>query len=53
MDEWANATKILSEHVNNDQIRYEETIIDGFENAPEALRNVLTGKNFGKQIIKV
>ena len=53
MDEWANATKILSESINNDQIRYEETITDGFENAPQALRDVLSGKNFGKQIIKV
>ena len=25
----------------------------GFENAPQALRDVLTGKNFGKQLIEI
>ena len=29
------------------------TITNGFENAPQALRDVLTGKNFGKQIIEI
>ena len=53
MNEWADATSVLSDHVMNDEIRYEETITDGFENAPQALRDVLTGKNFGKQIIKI
>ena len=53
MDEWQNATQILSNHVAKDEIKYKETITKGFENAPQALRDVLTGKNFGKQIIKI
>ena len=36
-----------------EEIKYKETITEGFENAPQALRDVLTGKNFGKQIIKI
>ena len=28
-------------------------ITKGFENAPQALRDVLSGKNFGKQIIQI
>ena len=35
------------------KIKYEETITEGFENAPQGLRDVLSGKNFGKQVIKV
>jgi NADPH-dependent curcumin reductase CurA len=31
----------------------EKPITDGFRNAPQALRDVLSGKNFGKQIIKI
>jgi len=31
-------------------IKYKETITEGFENAPQALRDVLSGKNFGKAI---
>ena len=53
MHEWDKATKILSEYVGNNEIKYKETITEGFENAPQALRDVLTGKNFGKQIIKI
>jgi NADPH-dependent curcumin reductase CurA len=32
---------------------YRETIIDGLENAPEALSMVLNGDNFGKMIVKI
>ena len=36
-----------------DKIKFKETITKGFENAPQALRDVLSGKNFGKQIIEI
>ena len=55
--EWLNqfekATSILHEHVKNGDIKFRETITPGFENAPQGLRDVLSGKNFGKQIIKI
>ena len=53
MDEWQAATKELSQLVKNNKIIYKETITKDFENAPQALRDVLTGKNFGKQLIEV
>ena len=34
-------------------IKFRETITPGFENAPQGLRDVLSGKNFVKQIIKI
>ena len=34
-------------------LRYRETIIEGLEQAPEALAMVLGGENFGKMIVKV
>mgnify|MGYP001062161766 CR=1 FL=1 len=52
-DQWEVATKELLELVNENKIFYRETITDGFKNAPQALRDVLSGKNFGKQIIKI
>lgn len=52
-DEWANVTAELSALVQEGKVVYRETITEGFENAPQGLRDVLTGKNFGKQIIKV
>ena len=53
MNEWENATSTLLKYILNNDIKYKETITKGFENAPQALRDVLTGKNFGKQLIEV
>jgi NADPH-dependent curcumin reductase CurA len=53
MNEWEMATKEILKLVSEDKMRYRETITKGFENAPQALRDVLTGKNFGKQIIEI
>ena len=51
--EWREATEELSQWISEGKIKYEETITEGFENAPQGLRDVLSGKNFGKQLIKV
>ena len=53
MNEFEKTTSVLHEHVKNGDIKYRETITEGFDNAPQALRDVLSGKNFGKQIIKI
>jgi NADPH-dependent curcumin reductase CurA len=53
MDEWESATKEILNLVSKEKILFRETITNGFENAPQALRDVLTGKNFGKQIIEI
>ena len=53
MDEWESATKEILDLVSEEKILFRETITNGFENAPQALRDVLTGKNFGKQIIEI
>lgn len=34
-------------------LKYRETIVDGLENAPEALAMVLDGGNFGKMIVRI
>jgi NADPH-dependent curcumin reductase CurA len=39
--------------VANGSLRYRETIIDGLENAPDALAQVLGGGNFGKMLVRV
>ena len=53
INHFEKATSILHEHVKNGDIKFRETITPGFENAPQGLRDVLSGKNFGKQIIKI
>ena len=53
MNEWDAVTNELSQLVLEDKLRFKETITEGFENAPQGLRDVLSGKNFGKQLIKI
>ena len=53
LNEWEKATKEITNLIEADKIFYKETITKGIENAPQALRDVLTGKNFGKQLIEI
>ena len=53
LNEWEEATKEITNLIEADKIFYKETITKGSENAPQALRDVLTGKNFGKQLIEI
>jgi NADPH-dependent curcumin reductase len=39
--------------VQTGEIRYREDIVDGLENAPQALMGMLDGHNFGKLIVRV
>ena len=49
-DEWL---EVGGQWVREGKLKYHESIKDGLENAPEALMDVLAGRNFGKQIVKV
>ncbi|THH36804.1 NADP-dependent oxidoreductase [Aliishimia ponticola] len=35
------------------KVQYREQVVEGLENAPEALNDVLTGRSFGKMVVKV
>jgi NADPH-dependent curcumin reductase CurA len=35
------------------QVKYREDVVEGLENAPQALIGLLEGRNFGKLLIKV
>jgi NADPH-dependent curcumin reductase CurA len=43
----------VSKGITDGLINYREDIVDGLENAPEALLGMLEGKNFGKLLIRV
>jgi NADPH-dependent curcumin reductase CurA len=45
--------KEVTEWLKSGKIQYRETIATGIENTPQAMLDVLTGKNFGKQVVKV
>lgn len=52
-DRWVEATRLLGSWINDGRLKYKESIGEGLENAPELLRGLLKGKNFGKQLVKI
>ena len=52
-DYWPTALADLSAWVKEGRIKFKEDISEGLASAPEAFIRMLTGKNFGKQLVKV
>ena len=53
MQVWPEARRELAGLVADGQLKYRETVAQGIESAPEAFMGLLTGKNFGKQLVKL
>ncbi|SFS41169.1 NADP-dependent oxidoreductase [Marininema halotolerans] len=49
----AEGTKQLGEWVSQGKIVYQENIVEGLENTPEAFLGLFSGENLGKQLVKV
>jgi NADPH-dependent curcumin reductase CurA len=47
------ALQRLSEWQRAGKIRFKEDVLDGIERMPKAFLRLLSGKNFGKQIVKI
>jgi NADPH-dependent curcumin reductase CurA len=45
--------KEMSTWLAEGKIKFREDIVDGLENAPQAFRGLLEGKNFGKLVVRV
>jgi NADPH-dependent curcumin reductase CurA len=43
----------MSAWVSDGSVRYREDVVEGLEQAPEAFRGLLTGRNFGKLLVRV
>ncbi|MFC6766326.1 MDR family NADP-dependent oxidoreductase, partial [Natrinema soli] len=52
-DRWGEALERLSTFIREDEIRYRENVVEGFENAPDAFLGLFEGENIGKQLVKV
>lgn len=52
-DVWPAALAELGGHVAARRIKYRESIVNGLESAPQALIDLLAGRNFGKQLVKL
>ncbi len=50
---FGEATRDLARWVQEGKLQYQEHIIEGFENLPNAFFGLFTGENTGKQLVKV
>ncbi|GAA2095728.1 MULTISPECIES: NADP-dependent oxidoreductase [Brevibacterium] len=49
----ADFLRDMTEWVRSGQVRYQEDVIDGFDDVVGAFNDMLAGRNFGKTVIKV
>jgi prostaglandin reductase 1 len=49
---WPEANKIMGQWIKEGKLKFRETVVDGFENMPQAFMDLLDGKNVGKMIVK-
>lgn len=47
------AIKQLAAWLKEDELKYSETIVEGFDNIPQAFLDLFKGKNQGKMVVKV
>lgn len=52
-DRYGEALKELGGYLAQGKLRYRESVVQGLENAPRGLMDLLNGKNFGKQLVKL
>jgi NADPH2:quinone reductase len=52
-DRFLDAMTYLGDMYGRGKLRYEETIVQGFEQAPGALRRLFTGEKTGKLLVHV
>jgi NADPH-dependent curcumin reductase CurA len=45
--------KQLAAWLGEGKLKYAESVVEGFENTPQAFIGLFTGENLGKQIVKV
>jgi NADPH-dependent curcumin reductase len=52
-DRYGEALKTLGGLVAEGKLKYKESVVQGLDNAPRGLIDLLAGKNFGKQLVKL
>ncbi|MDX1761209.1 MAG: NADP-dependent oxidoreductase [Christiangramia sp.] len=53
VEDFQSAISELAGWLKSGKLRYDETIVEGFENTPQAFIDLFEGKNMGKMLVKV
>ena len=51
--DYPKAINELAGWLQSGKLKYDETIVEGFENTPQAFIDLFDGKNTGKMLVKV
>ena len=52
-DQYVHFLADMADWVRDGRVQYREDVVDGLTSAPEALIGMLSGRNFGKLLIRV
>jgi len=52
-DQFERAVKELGSWLQSGKLKYDETVVEGFENTPQAFIDLFDGKNTGKMVVKL
>ncbi|WP_373058289.1 NADP-dependent oxidoreductase [Zunongwangia sp. H14] len=52
-EDFPDAIKQLAQWLKEGKLKYEETVVEGFEKIPQAFLDLFEGKNKGKMVVKV
>ena len=52
LDRWMEGITQMAQWIREGKIKTEETVVEGFENMPEAFKGLFTGANKGKMVVK-
>ena len=52
-DRYPEGVQALAGHLAQGKLKYRESVVEGIENAPKGFLALLTGGNFGKQLVKL
>jgi NADPH-dependent curcumin reductase CurA len=52
-DRYGEALKALGGYLAEGRLKYRESVVQGLDNAPRGLMDLLNGRNFGKQLVKL
>ncbi|WP_217701012.1 NADP-dependent oxidoreductase [Hymenobacter sp. CRA2] len=50
---WPEGTRALTQWLQQGQLKFEETVTEGFEQIPQAFLGLFSGENTGKAVVKV
>merc|ERR1719270_2147519 len=53
LNRWMEGIQQMAQWIKEGKVKSKETVVNGFENMPEAFKGLFTGANVGKMVVKI